>query len=107
MILHHNKPIRRTRPPVDRNLLGYPYDPRAEPQPLEHPRQSYDCPVVDLNCVLGESEKEKAKRRRRRKIKKIEHHYWRPDPSIKGKCMGYAMGYGGRWDRTKKGVFQG
>ncbi|KAF9442447.1 hypothetical protein P691DRAFT_810639 [Macrolepiota fuliginosa MF-IS2] len=100
MILSHNKRVRKTRPPVDRKLLGYPYDVYAKPRPVEQPKRSYDCPEFDLNYILGEN-KDKRRRRRKKNVKKVEHRYWQPDPSIKGKCMGYAMGYTGRWNKMK------
>lgn len=66
MIITHNKPVRKTRPPVDRKLLGYPYDAHAKPEPLEQKDRSYECPVVDLNRVLDGSVNKKRKGRRRK-----------------------------------------
>lgn len=66
-------------PMVDRAPVGHPSDTR-----------SYGCPVIDINLDGGQN---KRKRRQRRTPKKIEHRFWKPDPRIKGKCMGYAMGY--------------
>ena len=90
MILSHNKHVRNTRPPIQ-SKLNYPYDASAKPEPLESAVRI--GPVVDLNQTL-ENHTEGPKRRRRRKnIRKIEHKFWRPDPNIKGKCMGYALGF--------------
>ncbi|KAF5359129.1 hypothetical protein D9756_003145 [Leucocoprinus leucothites] len=91
MILCHNKPARNTRPPVQRKL-GYPYDASAKPEPLQSSARVN--PIIDLNRTLDDVNATKPKRRRRRKVKTIEHKFWRPDPNIKGKCMGYAMGFG-------------
>ncbi|KAF7773273.1 hypothetical protein Agabi119p4_5440 [Agaricus bisporus var. burnettii] len=63
MIICHNKAVRKTRPPVDRTLLGYPYDAHAKPEPLEEKRRSYECPVVD---ILGPKPRKQKRRGRRR-----------------------------------------
>lgn len=91
MILSHNKHVRKTRPPIQ-SKLGYPYDAFAKPEPLESAART--GPIIDLNQTLEDFTKKRKKRCRTKSIKKIEHKFWRPDPNIKGKCSGYAMGFG-------------
>ena len=98
MILSHNKHVRKTRPPTQ-SKLGYPYDAFAKPEPLESAART--GPIIDLNQTLEDFTKKCKKRCRTKSIRKIEHKFWRPDPNIKGKCSGYAMGFGmgrRRWD---------
>ncbi|KAJ3573119.1 hypothetical protein NP233_g2630 [Leucocoprinus birnbaumii] len=90
MVLCHNKPIRKTRPPVT-DKLKYPYDASAKPEPIESPARC--ASVIDLNRTLDHRDSKKRKRRRTCKVKTIDHRFWRPNPDIKAKCMGYAMGF--------------
>ena len=91
MILSHNKHVHKTRPPVQCKL-GYPYDALAKPEPLESAARI--GPVIDFNQTLEDLTKKRKQRCRTKSIRKIEHRFWRPDPNVKGKCSGYAMGFG-------------
>lgn len=63
MIIWHNKAVRKTRPPVDRARLGYPYDAHAKPEALEEKRRGDECAVVDINRVLGANPRKQRRRR--------------------------------------------
>ncbi|KAF8841250.1 hypothetical protein BDN67DRAFT_967448 [Paxillus ammoniavirescens] len=65
----------------------------GSPSPHE-PRTSRA--ILPVQSVLNRNETTRAKHRKRAK-ERPPPAYWRPPPALRGKCMGYALGYPGGW----------
>ncbi|KIK96035.1 hypothetical protein PAXRUDRAFT_139399 [Paxillus rubicundulus Ve08.2h10] len=65
------------------------------PAPSPHePRTS--CVILPVQSALDRDETTRGKHRKRAK-ERPSPAYWRPPPALRGKCMGYALGYPGSW----------
>ncbi|KAI6024881.1 hypothetical protein BKA83DRAFT_4253630 [Pisolithus microcarpus] len=88
--------------------------------PCPHEVKVTGVPILPAQTtpVSGTSTARNSRRRRRRKVahERPAPAYWKPPVSLRGKCMGYALGYPGGWghadvpgrgytrDTMKKGV---
>ncbi|KAF8873998.1 hypothetical protein BD779DRAFT_1451314 [Infundibulicybe gibba] len=99
LVLECKQQPRRTRPPVPAHQLNhFPYNAKGTPYTTFGPIPA--CPIVEVTLTsLGQKP-------RRRQI--ISHGapppaFWKPDPSWRGKCLGYAYGYSNpHWDEFQR-----
>ncbi|KDR76369.1 hypothetical protein GALMADRAFT_268010 [Galerina marginata CBS 339.88] len=100
MIVRTLQNFRKTRPPVTPSALAqFPYISDISTMRLDSVKsRAMDCPVIDaVDDVTDPSPTQKRRRRKRRSILQRSDQplpqFWRPNPSLAGKCRGYAYGY--------------
>ncbi|KAF9223535.1 hypothetical protein BS17DRAFT_146915 [Gyrodon lividus] len=54
------------------------------------------CAILPVQSILNHNETSRRKHRKQAK-ERLSPAYWRPPPALRGKCMGYALGYPGSW----------
>ncbi|KAG5635969.1 hypothetical protein H0H81_009538 [Sphagnurus paluster] len=96
MIIEHDKPSRSTRPPVPESYLRHhPY--HNGPIGLTSTSYRARCPVIPASFdTLNKSVMSTKRKRKRGKMARIERPppaFWRPNPAVGGKSLGYAMGF--------------
>ncbi|TFK21161.1 hypothetical protein FA15DRAFT_624286 [Coprinopsis marcescibilis] len=78
---------RTTRPSgIPSETLVYPYTTKT---PSEEATKVKCCPVVEQD----QNGPRPSRSRRKRSYERPPPSFWRPAPSLKGKCVGYAYGY--------------
>ncbi|KAF9565183.1 hypothetical protein CPC08DRAFT_815488 [Agrocybe pediades] len=98
MIVQTVQDVRKTRPPVPSSmLLHHPYASCMSSVPPEPPKsRRMDCPVIDVSKVVSQTTRQRRKRKNGNAPAKIERplpSFWKPNPALQGKCLGYAYGY--------------
>ncbi|KAF5382195.1 hypothetical protein D9615_004253 [Tricholomella constricta] len=88
------KPPRSTRPPVNAShLRHHPYN-NGPVLPTNLPVRRMECPTVPVISTLSTT-RTKHKRRKGKASRKERPPptFWRPNPAVGGKSLGYAMGF--------------
>ncbi|EGN98963.1 hypothetical protein SERLA73DRAFT_24382, partial [Serpula lacrymans var. lacrymans S7.3] len=69
--------------------------------PADVPEEKARCPVIHIQSDAHASSLKAPDSHRRKKRRALKERppptFWRPDPSWRGKCQGYAIGYPGHW----------
>ena len=69
-----------------------------------HELKTTCAPVITVQTSSGVnasvSRSSRRFRRRKHEEKKSPPTYWKPPAGLRGKCMGYALGYPGNWGNT-------
>ncbi|PPQ91018.1 hypothetical protein CVT25_013943 [Psilocybe cyanescens] len=102
MVVRTTQTPRKTRPPVESSkLVQFPYTPDISTLSVEPIKsRTMDCPSINAESTYIDASTAHRRSRRRRKTsiqdkKRPIPQFWRPSPSLTGKCRGYAYGYPG------------
>ncbi|GLB40551.1 hypothetical protein LshimejAT787_0804220 [Lyophyllum shimeji] len=114
MIVEYDKPSRSTRPPVPATLLNHhPYN-HGSVLTTEPSARSMECLLIQANLSLSTTPTSttattKRKRRRGKMLRKERPPpaFWRPNPAVRGKSLGYAMGFPCSLDALRNGDDKG
>jgi hypothetical protein len=112
-----NTPLARPLPPLlvteeTRMTRVKPRGLRASECPAPSPHEPrLSCAVLPVMSATDQKETP-GKKRRKPVRERPPPAYWRPSPDLRGKCMGYGMGYPSSWapgrlyvrDAMKRGV---